>query len=175
MPCLQNTCWCARSRRSCAGTWRDKVMGVVKAFCYFGEVADGEKGVKRTVCMGIAVACENLLYSCTTVESHCEYTYVNNRANICDASLHTALLYRAATWELTQQLQNSIRSCDPSDRISSAEIARRSRRLCLLRHVLKREEGKELAIIREWEVDGRRPWGHPRKPGARLSMTTRKN
>ena len=39
----------------------------------------------------------------------------------------------------------------------------RSRRLHWFGHVERREEGDPLAVIREWEVEGRCPHGRPRK------------
>ena len=39
----------------------------------------------------------------------------------------------------------------------------RSRRLRWFGHMERREEGDPLAVIREWEVEGRCPSGRPRK------------
>ena len=110
---------------------------------------------------------------------------LKSRAFIYDACIRSVILYGAESWPLTQRLENCIQSCDRRmlrymagvslrDRVSSAEVARRCglkeilevtrvRRLQWFGHVKRREEGDALSIVQNWQVEGRRPRGRPKK------------
>ena len=60
------------------------------------------------------------------------------------------------------------------DRVNSVEVARRCglreisdmarvRRLLWYGHVHRRGEGEPLSVVRDWQVEGRRPRGRPKK------------
>ena len=65
------------------------------------------------------------------------------------------------------------------DRLSSAEVARRCglkeisdltrvRRLQWFGYVKRRGEGEPLAVVRSWQVEGRRPRGRPKKSWTKI-------
>ena len=159
------------------------VVEEVETFCYLGSVVDREGGVERAVRARVASAwtkwreISGLLCN--------RRIPLKNRAHIYEACIRPVILYGAESWPLTQRLEKCIQCCDRRmlriltgvslrDRVSSAEVARRCglreilevvrvRRLQWFGHVQRRRDDEALSVVRNWQVEGRRPRGRPKK------------
>ena len=99
--------------------------------------------------------------------------------------MRPVLLYGAETWALTQQLENLLRSFDTrtlryltntrqKDQVPNNEVERRCgleslvmvlkrARLRWFSHVVRRDEGQKVKRAMNFEVEGSRPVGRPKK------------
>ena len=160
-----------------------EVVEEVESFCYLGSIVDREGGVERAVRARVATAWTKWREISGLLGN--KRIPLKNRAHIYSACIRSVLLYGAESWPLTQRLEKCIQSCDRRmlrfltgvsllDRVSSAEVARRCglpeiadaarvRRLQWFGHVCRRAEGEPLSVVRDWQVEGRRPRGRPKK------------
>ena len=165
------------------GPGSDSVVEEVESFTYLGDVVDRSGGVERSVSARVAMAWSKWREIAGLLCN--KRIPLRSRSNIYDACIRSVMLYGAETWPLTQRLERVIVSCDrrmlrymagvrlqehvPSEEVASrcglrqiSEVMR-TRRLRWYGHVRRREEGEPLATVRDWEVQGRRPRGRPRK------------
>ena len=165
------------------GPGSDSVVEEVESFTYLGDVVDRSGGVERSVSARVAMAWSKWREIAGLLCN--KRIPLRSRSNIYDACIRSVMLYGAETWPLTQRLERVIVSCDrrmlrymagvrlqehvPSEEVASrcglrqiSEVLR-TRRLRWYGHVRRREEGEPLATVRDWEVQGRRPRGRPRK------------
>ena len=165
------------------GTAESEVVEEVESFCYLGSIVDREGGVERAVRARVATAWTKWREISGLLAN--KRIPLKNRAYIYSACIRSVLLYGAESWPLTQRLEKSILSCDRRmlrflagvslrDRVNSVEVARRCglreisdmarvRRLLWYGHVHRRGEGEPLSVVRDWQVEGRRPRGRPKK------------
>ena len=170
------------------GSADNEVVEEVESFCYLGSIVDREGGVERAVRARVATACAKWREISGLLGN--KRIPLKNRAHIYSACIRSVLLYGAESWPLTQRLEQCIQSCDRRmlrflagvslrDRLSSAVVARRCglkeisdlarvRRLQWFGHVQRRGEGEPLAVVRGWQVEGRRPRGRPKKSWTKI-------
>ena len=159
------------------------LVAEVESFCYLGTIVDREGGVERAVRSRVAAAWAKWREIAGLLAD--KRIPIKNRSHIYAACIRSVLLYGAESWPLTERMEKCIQSCDRRmlrfltgvsllDRIRSVEVAERCgldeiqnvmrvRRLRWYGHVQRREEGEALSIIRDWEVEGRRRRGRPKK------------
>ena len=159
------------------------VVEEVESFCYLGTLVDREGGVERAVRARVAAAWAKWREIAGLLTN--KRIPLKSRAHIYETCIRSVLLYGAESWPLTQRLEKCIQSCDRRmlryltgvsllDRVRSADVAKRCgldeiqdvmrrRRLQWYGHVQRRGEGEALSIVRDWEVEGRRPRGRPKK------------
>jgi hypothetical protein len=165
------------------GPGEDEVVGEVEEFCYLGDMVDRVGGVERAVRVRTAAAWSKWRDIAGLL---CRRKIpLKHRAMIYEACVRSVLLYGMETWPMTQRVEACIQSCDRRmlrymtgvslrDRVPSEEVARRcglpqvvdilrARRLRWFGHVQRRNGNEALAVVRDWEVEGRRPRGRPRK------------
>ena len=156
---------------------------VVDGFCYLGDVMRGEGGAEAAVRARIANSWRSWRELASLLVN--QSIPLVNRAQVYKACVRPVLLYGAETWALTKHLEDLLRRCDTKmlrymakirwgDRVSNEEVFRRcgieslvtvlSRtRLRWFGHVMRREETHIVRRAMNFEVEGRRPAGRPKK------------
>ena len=165
------------------GPSESDVVEEVESFCYLGSIVDRQGDVERAVRSRVATAWSKWREIAGLL---CNRRIpLRNRSQVYTTCIRSVLLYGAESWPLTQRMENCIRSCDRRmlrllsgvslrERVRSAEVAQRCglveildearvRRLKWFGHVQRREEGEALSVIRNLQVEGRRPRGRPKK------------
>ncbi len=161
----------------------DEQVEVVDGFCYLGDVVRGEGGAEAAVRARIASAWRSWREMAGLLRN--QSIPLVNRARVYAACVRPVLTYGAEAWALTKQLEDLLRSCDTrmlrymakirwEDRVANEEVERRCKqeslvsvmrrmRLRWFGHVVRREEDHIVRRAMEFEVEGRRPAGRPRK------------
>ena len=161
----------------------DGTIKEVESFCCLGDVLDREGGNERAVRARVAAAWKKWREISSLL---CNGGIpLKHRAGVYESCVRSVMTYGSESWAMTGKLESIVQLCDRRmlrsmarvslrDRVPSSEVLTRCglkdiavvmkrNRLRWYGHVMRREEGDPLKMVRDVNAPGTRPRGRPKK------------